>query len=88
MHQLATVLTRSLEQAVENGLIEAGVWNGPSFGQLKSGDTLSKGFYIYVPLVATQSQADREARKSVLFQCALKFAGAVHSVDVQLNFER
>jgi len=78
----------ALQQAVVNGLVAPGVWNAAGFGQLQQGDTLTKGFYVYAPPVATQSQANREARKSVPIQCAIKLAGAVHSVDVTINVNR
>ena len=84
---LATISQR-LEQAVANGLVAPGVWNAAGFGGLKQGDTLSSGYYVYAPPIATQSQANREARKAPSIQCAIKLAGAVHFVDVLLNVNR
>ncbi len=84
-HIIATVLESSCNQALQNGLLGPGQWNAPGFGQLNQGDQLPKGFYIYTPPVSSQSQADRDARKSVPFQIAAKYAGAIHSVDVVLN---
>jgi hypothetical protein len=77
-----------LLQGVVNGLLAPGVWNSNGFGTLVQGDFLAKGFYVYAPPVATQSQADREARKSVPIQIAAKLAGAVHTVDVTVNVSR
>lgn len=85
---ICTVIAERCEQARINGLIAAGRWNGDPIGQLKRGDTLGKGFYIYAPLVSSQSQADREARKSVPIQVAAKFAGAVHFVDCAFTINR
>lgn len=76
------------EAAVFNGFAAPGKWNGPSFGQLLTGDLLPTGYYIFAPPVASQSQADREARKSVPIQIALKLAGAVHSVHVTVWVNR
>lgn len=87
-HLIITTIEDRLVQAVANGLVAPGRWNAGGFGQLKQGDTLSKGFYVYAAPVATQSQADREARKSVPIQIAVKLAGAVHSVDVLINVNR
>jgi hypothetical protein len=84
---LATIAHR-LEQAVTNGLVAPGVWNASGFGALNQGDTLPKGYYIYAPPVATQSQADREARKAPAIQCAIKLAGAVHSANIIINVNR
>ncbi|CAD5276668.1 conserved hypothetical protein [Bosea sp. 62] len=88
MTTLQTVMEARLAQAVRNGLVAPGQWNAAGFGQLKTGDFLPKGYYVFAPPVAQQSQADREARKSVPFQIAVKLAGAVHSVDVMINVNR
>jgi hypothetical protein len=85
MHQLGTTIESVCNQAVTNGLCAPGVWTGPGFGNLNTGDTLPKGYYVYIPPLASQSQADRQARKSVPIQVAIKLAGAVQSVDVTLN---
>jgi len=65
-----------------------GVWQGSPFGSLQTGDTLTSGYYIYYPLIATQSAADRATRKSVPFQIGLKLAGAIHRVDLLINVNR
>ncbi len=70
---------------VTNGLFAPGVWTGPAFGALKTGDTLNDGYYIYCPSVSSQSAADRAARKAVVMQIACKLAGAVHSSNVLVN---
>lgn len=88
MTTLQVIMEARLRQAVINGLVAPGQWNAAGLGQLKTGDTLTTGYYIYAPPVASQSQADREARKSVVFQIALKLAGAVHSVDVLVSVNR
>lgn len=87
-HLIITTIEDRLAQAVANGLVAPGKWNAGGFGQLKQGDYLSKGFYVYAAPVATQSQADREARKSMPIQIAVKLSGAVHSVDVLINVNR
>ncbi|QAB30894.1 DUF3383 family protein [Pantoea ananatis] len=78
----------SMDQAVNNGLIAPGVWNGGKLGQLSPGDTLTKGYYVYMPAISSQAQADREARKSVPVQVACKLAGAIHYASVQINVMR
>lgn len=85
---LANVVSARLAQGVTNGLIAPGVWNSSGFGALTQGDTLDKGYYVYTPPVSSQSQADREARKAVTMQCAIKLAGAVHSANVIINVNR
>lgn len=85
MHQIATQIEASCQQGVVNGLGAPGVWNATGFGQLKSGDVLPKGYYVYQPPISSQAPADRAVRKSVPFQIAFKLGGAVHEVDATLN---
>jgi hypothetical protein len=87
-HLIITTIEDRLSQSVNNGLVAPGRWNAGGFGQLKQGDFLSKGFYCYAPPVSSQSQADREARRSVPIQIAVKLAGAIHFVDVTINVNR
>ncbi|MBK4119147.1 DUF3383 domain-containing protein [Pluralibacter gergoviae] len=86
--RLMTNVEQSLDQAATNGLVAPGVWNGGPIGQLASGDTLTKGYYVYAGPIANQAQADREARKSPVIQAAIKLAGAIHYADVQINVVR
>jgi hypothetical protein len=88
INQIVARVSERLEQAVTNGLVAPGVWNAPGFGALNSGDTLSKGYYVFAPPIASQSQADREARKAPVLQAAIKLAGAVHSADIIVNVNR
>lgn len=87
-HLIMNAIESACVQAVANGTLAPGQWNANGFGQLKQGDYLDKGYYIYCPPISTQSQGDREARKSVPFQVAAKLAGAVHTVDVIVNVNR
>lgn len=86
--RLTTKVEHALEQAVRNGLVAPGVWNGDDLGAIKSGDTLTAGYYVYAQPIADQEQADRAARKAPPIQCAVKFAGAIHSVDIALTVNR
>ena len=85
---LVTTAAAVCSQGVTNGLLAPGVWTSQGFGTLKQNDFLSAGFYVYAPPVASQSRADRAARKSVPIQIAAKLAGAVHTVDVTINVNR
>jgi hypothetical protein len=82
------VVEGTLSRAVNNGFVAPGIWNGPDIGKLKTGMALTKGYYVYAPLVASQPPAEREARKAPVIQVAGKLAGAVHSVDVIINLNR
>lgn len=87
-NQLINQVEGALEAAVNNGLIAPGVWNSDGFGQIERGTMLPKGYYVYAPPISTQSQEDREARKSPPIQAAAKFAGAVHFTDVAVSVNR
>lgn len=86
--RIMTNVEQSMGQAVTNGLVAPGVWNGGSIGQLSPGDTLTKGYYVYMAAISSQAQSDREARKSVPVQVACKLAGAIHFADVLINVVR
>lgn len=86
--RLLTNVEQSMDQSVSNGLVAPGIWNGGPIGQVSSGDTLTKGYYVYAAPLATQAQSDREARKAPLIQVACKLAGAIHFADVQINVVR
>lgn len=78
-----------LEQFVNNGFIGQGLtWNSTGFGELSTGDVLERGYYIYSDSYTLQSQSDREARKAMPIQIAVKEAGAIHSADIIITVER
>ena len=85
VNSLVTVINNVLSQAVTNGLVAPGVWNGPPVGAIVTGQTLTLGYYTYAPPVASQSQAARAARQSPVLQCCIKLAGAIHSANVIVN---
>jgi len=84
LHQAAI----ACDAATNCGLLSPGTWNGMDLGEVKSGDFLPKGYYVWAPKVASQTQSDREARKSPPIQILAKGAGAIHGVDIALTFER
>jgi hypothetical protein len=89
IHQIATTVEASLDRGVNNGMIAPGIWTSSlQFGVLQTGNTLAKGYYVFTPSVASQSQGDREARKAPTIQCAIKLAGAVHFANVAINVNR
>lgn len=88
VNQLTNAIDGVCGQAVANGLVAPGIWNGPSFGELKTGQFLKNGYYIFAQSVALQSQSDRDARKSPPIQVAIKLAGAIQSVDILVDVNR
>lgn len=88
MTRLLTNVEQSMAQAAQNGLIAPGVWRGGDIGQITTGDTLTKGYYVYDAPLVQQAQADREKRKAPPIQVACKLAGAIHFADVLIGVER
>ena len=85
---IATLRNAALQvcaQAVTNGYLAPGTWNGSvTFGpanQLVNNIT-ENGYYIYTQPVSQQSQTARAARSAPLMQIAGKQAGAVQNSSV------
>jgi hypothetical protein len=76
------------QTAVRNRLAAPGVWTHDGFGALVNGELLPLGYYLYADPVASQSDADRSARKAPPIQVALIGAGAFQGVDIVVNFQR
>ncbi len=77
-----------LEQAVTNGFVAPGAWNSSeTFGNPDDlrRNILDVGWFIYSQPVNQQSQTQRVARVAPLIQIAIKFAGAVQSVNIIVN---
>ena len=84
-NQLVNAASGACGQGVTNGLVAPGVWNGPSFGQITTGQYLKAGYYVYMPDVNLQSEADRATRAAPPSQIAIKLAGAFQSADFLVN---
>lgn len=89
MHQVKVTIEQVCQQFAQNGFLAPGVWNGPLFGSLQNNNdgtppTLTKGYYVFAPPIATQSLTTRQQRLSVPFQIAARIAGAVQTVNVNI----
>nr|DAJ74734.1 MAG TPA: tail sheath protein [Caudoviricetes sp.] len=90
IQQLTNAIRTVCNQAVTNGMIAAGTWNGSdTFGNYDDfmRNIEEFGFYIYHQPVAEQAQADREERKAPLVQIAAKEAGSVHQSSILIYLE-
>jgi hypothetical protein len=88
MTQVKAAVTSVLDEAVNNGLVAPGTWNADGFGQLERGQYLDRGYYIYSSPIALQPQPNREDREAPPMQIAVKLAGAIHTIDVQIDVNR
>lgn len=87
MDGLKSVVRQVCLQAVNNSYVAAGQWNSATtFGNQQNFllNIQQAGFYVYSTPISQQSQADRAARIAPLIQIALKEAGAINSVIVNV----
>jgi hypothetical protein len=74
---------------VRAGVFAPGTWSSPdSFGNIEVFNRAIEedGFYWLAGSLADQPQSDRQERESPVLQAAVKNAGAIHKVDVIINF--
>lgn len=88
------VIEAVMQQAVRNGGIAPGQMSAATIldiqqttGNLDFDGFLTKGYLVYAPPIAQQSQSDRNERKSPPFKVWMKGAGAIHEVEIALIFE-
>lgn len=85
MAVILAAVTNALEYMRDIGYLAEGVWNGDPIKSLMPGDVVPGGFMVFVDSFATLSQADREARKAPPVWVALKTAGTIESVVINVN---
>lgn len=88
MALILTVIESACRESVTTGFVAPGQWNGSNILNLSNGDYLPTGYLIQSESFEDQSQADREARKAPNIYVALKLAGAIQSVVVQIDVNR
>lgn len=77
-----------LDDAVKIGFLAPGIWSAPGFMDIEQGDAIEKGYQVMSEPIDSQATADRDARICPPIYVALKLAGAIHSVVIQLNVNR
>lgn len=89
IHILVTGVEDGMIEGINNGMIAPGKWNSSAvFGQLKSGQFLPKGYYVWAPSVDTQDESIRAQRIAPTIQAAVKLAGAVHFANCLVSVNR
>lgn len=71
-----------------NGSLATGTWTLSGIGNLKTGDYVEDGYYFYSDPFSEQTTADREARKSMPVNVALKYSGFMHSADILITLNQ
>lgn len=82
---------KTCDQFVRAGVFAPGTWTLSDFfgDRTQFLDSIAaKGYYVLAGDLADQTTADRQARKSPVIQVAVKNAGAVHSEDIIITFNK
>lgn len=88
VNMIINIMKDPLEKSVRTGFVAGGIWKGPELLNLHYGDAIERGYLIQTEAVGQQSQADRDARWAPPIYVALKLAGAIHHVVVQIDVNR
>lgn len=85
---LIDAITVPCSTAKNRGFIAPGVWNAPALFNLNTGDTLANGFVIMADSINNQSQVDRDNRIAPPIYVAIKLAGAIEHVVININVNK
>jgi hypothetical protein len=85
---IENVIGKACADLVGIGFIAPGTWTGGNILNLRTGDTLPTGYRVLSQDINQQSQADRDARKSPSIFVAIKLAGAIQSVIIEIDVNR
>ena len=89
INQLVDSIERTIRGFVNAGVFAAGEWTSPdTFGDFETFNRNIRefGYYVLANDLAAQLQSERENRCSPPIQIAVKNAGAIHKVDLIINF--
>lgn len=80
--QMIRAVNAACDDAVKIGFLAPGTWNGAQVLNLSPGDPLPKGYIVQAESLATQLQADREARLAPNLYVSIKEAGAIQGITI------
>ncbi|HGE7396697.1 TPA: DUF3383 family protein [Yersinia enterocolitica] len=89
--QLEDCAEKTTSGFVRAGVFSPGTWTLPDFfgdRDMFLRNIEQNGFYVLAGDLKDQSTADRQERKSPVLQIAVKNAGAIHSEDIIINFNK
>ncbi|EDX2473334.1 DUF3383 domain-containing protein, partial [Salmonella enterica subsp. diarizonae serovar 16:z10:e,n,x,z15] len=89
--QLEDCVEKTTHGFVKAGVFNPGAWTLPDFfgdRDMFLRNIEQNGYYVLAGDLKDQSTADRKERKSPVVQVAVKNAGAVHSADIIINFNK
>lgn len=89
VNQIVDQAEKTTRGFVRAGVFAPGTWSSPdSFGNIEvfNRNIEENGFYVRAGALADQPQSERQNRISPPIQVAVKNAGAIHKVDIIVNF--
>lgn len=85
--QIINALNAESDAFVRSGFISAGIWQAAPVLDLQTGDALTAGYLFQAQPLAEQTPAERAMRRATIYG-AVKLAGAIQYVTIQLNVNR
>lgn len=85
MALILSAVTSAMEYMKRLGFVAPGVWTAAPFMSVNTGDVLSAGYMVTADSFDTLSAADRAQRKAPPVYVAMKLAGSVRSVVINVN---
>ena len=86
--QLIQAINQACDIALTIGFLGEGQYTGNTILNLNKGDSLPNGYLVQASPLSSQSDADRQLRKSPPLYVAVKEAGAIHSVIIGVYVNR
>lgn len=85
MALILSAVTSAMEYMKRLGFVAPGVWTAAPFMSVNTGDVLSAGYMVTADSFDTLSASDRAQRKAPPVYVAMKLAGSVRSVVINVN---
>lgn len=89
MNTLVDTIEKTTQGFVNSGVFAPGTWTSPEvFGDETTlrNEVSTKGYFVFANRLSDQPQVDRQNRIAPPIQIAVKNAGAIHKVNLIVNF--
>ena len=77
--------TAVLAEYAAGGILAPGKWRGAAVGSLQPGDVLENGYRMWADAYDTQSDEDRAAHRAMPIHVALRLAGSVETMLIEVD---
>ena len=86
--QIISAISNACNELANMGFIATGIWTGTTVKNLAAGDSVPGGYVIQADTIASQSSADRAARKAPPIYVCLKSSGAIENITIRVYINR